>query len=177
MSAVQFKVGDRVRLVNTIYGSKNEKVGDEFTVLFVSDGGALYVHTDGVRPLSGGGWSKGVRDGWLPHRFEKIKPKRDYAADHARRTLRAFGFNKKHAAMIVQALQHPDTRPYEDYPLPTISGLSRKVPGVYAYPGHELTPGDFLLHAFTWNTAPEGPDVWSQIHDSYATKETHAQAQ
>lgn len=160
MSAVQFKVGDRVRLVNTIYGSKNEKVGDEFTVLFVSDGGALYVHTDGVRPLSGGGWSKGVRDGWLPCRFEKIKPKRDYVADHARRTLRKAGLSAEEARRAV-ANWNGTTHP--------LSSLSRKLPAPLSM---------VLLGAFTWSESPEGVRYWVEIHSrEFKKQEEHAQAQ
>lgn len=160
MSAVQFKVGDRVRLVKQLIGGdKNEQIGDEFTVQNVEQG-AVYIHEDGTRRLPEGGWTVGVNDGWSPCRFEKIKPKRDYVADHARRTLRKAGLSKDEAR---RAVANWDSG---NYPL---SSLSRKLPEPLS---------TVLLGAFVWGVSPEGLRYWAEIHSrEFKKQEEHAQAQ
>lgn len=89
--------------------------------------------------------------GWCDYRFELIEaaPKRDYVADHARRTLRAAGLSKDEAAKFVANMV---AQPAACKVRP--SALSRKLP----YALHE-----FIRSAFLWSQTPEGFAYWDAL--------------
>lgn len=80
---------------------------------------------------------------------DQPKVKRDYVADHARRTLRAAGLSKDEAAKFVaNMLAQPEAcavRP---------SAISRKLPKPLK---------DFIYYAFLWDTSNEGFNYWNDI--------------
>jgi hypothetical protein len=95
----------------------------------------------------------------------KAKPKRDYVADHARRSLRTAGLTPEQAAKFVENAKK--LKPYgavPDHVIGTnkvtghidLSGLSRMTqPGRVA---------DVLGYAFSWGASPEGTAYWAKAH-------------
>ena len=77
--------------------------------------------------------------------------KRDYVADHARRSLRKLGLTKQEAAAFVRNVQECGRMPR--YITFSLSQLSRKAERVD------------LLHGFYWAESKEGYQYWSAIDD------------
>lgn len=157
MSAHPFKAGDRIRSVSD--RSTDIAEGDEFVVLgvdFGPSGSPLVQFND--------------KGGDFRHRFAEdyelvAGKKRDYVADHARRTLRKAGLTAKQAKEFVQNVQtqkHSEDVGDEG----NLSKYSRALPGGLR---------NCLAWAFTWGITPQGHDYWQAIHNNIS-KEENAQA-
>jgi hypothetical protein len=70
------------------------------------------------------------------------KPRRDYVADHARRTLRRLGMTAEQAKKFVERM-----------PAEKRSGLSRTLPERWYY----------LQDSFRFSSSPEGFDYWNDV--------------
>lgn len=105
----------------------------------------------------------GCEGGWFTHRFvlHEAKPKRDYVADHARRTLRKFGLTKEEAAAFVAEVQKNggNNHSWETYERMrfSLSDLSRNVPAAL---GNEVVD-----RAFSWGGSSKGYDYWYSVNN------------
>lgn len=154
MSAHPFKAGDRIRPVSD--RSTDIAEGDEFVVLGVDFG------TSGSPRVQ-----FNDKGGDFRHRlaedYELVAgKKRDYVADHARRTLRKAGLSKQDAALFVKNLQEQN---------PTaVSLYSRNVPASFCAGA---------LDGFLWSDSPQGHGYWAERLDAFdnkVRKEFYAQA-
>lgn len=140
-----FKVGDKVRLIRQgKYGNRWD--GDMQVTEVYSSGSTA---TD--------------RGGAFPHvELELVveKPKRDYVADHARRTLRKAGLTKEQAKNFVGAVGEWPTGSKLDAVSTEnrldLSKLSRSTRG--------LKLSDIVGYGIAWWASPQGFDYWSALH-------------
>ena len=76
------------------------------------------------------------------------KAKRNYVADHARRTLRAAGLSKKDAKRVVEEIAKTEGLTFD------LSTFSRKLP---------CHVGEVLFQGFIWADTPEGFGYWEAL--------------
>lgn len=109
-------------------------------------------------------WDVGMKGAFAEDDLRLVTPKakRDYVADHARRTLRAAGLSKTEAANFVSALaeagQTWDVK---------LSQLSRKLPDRLSV---------VIRGAFSWADSVQGDDYWDNIVRREEEKEATANA-
>lgn len=82
---------------------------------------------------------------------DETTKKRDYVADHARRSLRKLGLTKQEAAAFVRNVQERGR--VDGHRNFSLSQLSRKAERID------------LLHGFYWGESKEGYPYWSAIYD------------
>lgn len=154
----QFKKGQKVRCIRGA-GPGGVQGGITYTVKSVFD------NMVNLQEVGGG---------WFSSRFEaamSAKP-RDYVADHARRTLRKFGFTKEQAALFVKGVQagqpayDPEWLQYKGFRVVDgkldLGCLSRKMPAV--------RPHQLVMNAINWdNTAKALGVEWGVFEELYDT--------
>lgn len=162
-------------------------VGDKITRVGPSNGFVKRGKTYTVSEILGDGFIKleGNDANWLAVKFKAaevkdVKPvkgsKRDYVADHARRTLRVAGFSKEVAAELVAELQHQNEQlkaGTQAIPLNSVlqragllsrdgsfnlSAISRKLP----------VGKQTLVGSLTWAHTKRGFDYWDKVFGSVA---------
>jgi len=132
---MKFKVGDRVQCTAAYIAGDAGNYKGAVVVSIARDSIPWPVE---VQCDSGGGlFCEDELELYVP------KPKRDYVADHARRTLRKAGLTKEEAAAFV--------RNNKEYDLST---FSRALPE---------SAEDVLLKAFAWHESPEGLAYWNAL--------------
>lgn len=82
------------------------------------------------------------------------KAKRNYVADHARRTLRAAGLSKKDARRVVEEIAKHDTF--------DLSKFSRNLPE---------SASVILCTGFMWEYTPEGVKYWAEVEYAQSKRE------
>lgn len=145
----KFKPGDNARVLQEIpiLGYK----GGEVVIVRKVHGECVFIegkYPNGHDPVRG----------LAEHKLGPV-PKRDYVADHARRTLRKAGLSAEEARKVVQYWGHPEC---------SLSALSRNLPAPLSA---------LLVEAFTWKDTAEGSHYWSSIQKREYEKERNAKAQ
>lgn len=152
-----FKKGDKVRVAST---AELRAINDH-SAFVTATLDTVYVvnkvYNHGIISLVG------CEGGWYTHRFvlHEAKPKRDYVADHARRTLRKFGLTKEEAAAFVAEVQKHGGNNHSwakrELVRFSLSDLSRNVPAAL---GNEV-----VAHAFSWGGSSKGYDYWDSVNN------------
>jgi hypothetical protein len=128
-----FKVGDKVQCaVQERERARNPKYTMWAGLVVTKVGIGGYYECVSSQGDTGGFWADDLS--LTPH----PKPRRDYVADHARRTLRRYGMTAEQAAKFVANLP-PERR----------SAYSRDLPEDWS-----------MTASFIWNDSPEGFDYW-----------------
>ncbi len=147
---VEFKVGDKVRILSAI-PELGYKGGEVVTIKGFNYGDTTVI-IEGRYPS--GGWpTAGISKSYLGPVRPKVK--RDYVADHARRTLRAAGLPKDVAAKAVANIAKSGNY--------NLSEFSRKLP-------HAAST--ILGCGFNWRDSPEGQEYWAMAERAQHYKET-----
>lgn len=92
------------------------------------------------------------------------KVRRDYVADHARRTLRAAGLTKEEAADAVNTIVKNGRLLNTTY-IQSLSDISRKLP----HPGYgslQTALERFIRTTFSWSASRLGWDYWNDRADA-----------
>lgn len=146
----KFKVGDKVRVIESALPGVHtgwEDYIEGATVVAVSNHLVNWPYT--IKAASG-------EETLVAECEIELQVKRDYVADHARRTLRKAGLSKEEAAAVVRNWASQDH---------TLSQLSRSLPAALS---------SIIISAFSWGGSPEGFDYWNAIFVRESQEEMNA---
>lgn len=148
----KFKPGDKVRLVPQ---GKYTSVWDGPMIVQRPFSHGAGVHA--LHPKSGEGGFNDAELELCP--AEKPKVKRDYVADHARRTLRKAGLTALQAKQFVQNVLAYNPEQTAKYgPSAQLSKYSRNLPDTLAR---------CIDDAFRWIDTPQGREYWDNIYEEH----------
>ncbi len=153
----KFKVGDKVRVIESALS-----VGHTGWEDYIEGATVLRVRLDGA--TLEGQWPYTIkaasgRETVVAECEIELQVKRDYVADHARRTLRKAGLSAHDARRVVQEIQKSAT--YD------LSTFSRRLPAALS---------EIVFSGFTWEDTVEGEEYWDAVCAAAEQNEGNANA-